>query len=365
MSMLRLYLKRLQQHMSTITQRSRPTPFDITVFLRQLATLIAAGIPLVECCTLLEKSQEKIALRLLIYTIKNEMLSGKNLSASLKAHADYFDSFTIQLVEIGEHTGRLHHLLLTIAHYHEKQLAFKNKVKQALFYPCLMLAAAIIVMLILIVFVIPRFAELFHDIQDKLPPLTRGIFYVATGLEQHLGLFSIGLLVILLASIKIFTSPKLKSHLQHSITQLPFIKSCRHKIICARFARNLSITFAAGIAITTAMKLAARVSVDEDFRIIVANVRNNISAGLQLHQAMRASHYFPLLMVQMIKIGEESGMLEAMLNKIADFFEDDIERNIATLNQLLEPLIMLVLGVLIGGLVIGMYLPIFKLGSTL
>lgn len=355
----------LKQHWKYFSQNQRVNAFDITVFLRQFATLISAGIPIIQSCDILEKSQEKRALRLLIYSIKRDILSGHNLYSSLKSHPTYFDLLTCHLVQIGEHTGQLEMMLITIANYQEKNLAFKKKVKQALFYPCIITLTALMVTFSMFIFVIPRFAELFHDMQDTLPLLTVCLFYLSDKLQQYVFLWLACTFFSIVIFIYAMRTTNAQRYLQQIIAQLPLIKPCLHKITLARFARNLAITFAAGIPITDALKLAANTNNNIEFTRIIAELRSKISSGLQLHHAMLASNFFPVLMIQMVKIGEESGMFELMLDKIADFFESDIEQLIGRLNHLLEPLIMLVLGVLIGGLVIGMYLPIFKLGSAL
>lgn len=355
---LKLQLQRLKH-------RCHITTFDISVFLRQFASLIAAGIPIIQSCELLEKSQEKNALRLLIYSIKRDILSGKNLYFSFKQHPRYFDELTCQLVQIGEHTGKLDMMLNTIASYQEKNQAFANRVKQALFYPCIISITAVIATFCMFIFIIPRFAELFQEMQNTLPALTVWIFFLAGKMQQY-SLLIIGI-SLLLALIIFYAkhSTSLKFKLMRIINKFPLINRYHHKVILARFARNLAITFTAGIPITEALKLTADACNNTEFINIIARLRTKIISGLQLHHAMASSPFFPSLMIQMVKIGEESGMLEQMLDNVAGFFEADIDQLIERLNQLLEPLIMMVLGVLIGGLVIGMYLPIFKLGSVL
>jgi type IV pilus assembly protein PilC len=347
-------------------QNKRITLFDITVFLRQLATLMSAGVPIIQSCELLEKSQVKSSIRLLIYSIKREMLTGKALYYSLQSHHPYFDELTCQLIKMGEYTGKLDEMLRIIADQQEKNLAFKKHMYQTLFYPCVICVTAFIVTFSMFIFVIPRFADLFQDTQVSLPLLTRCIFYFSAQLQQHLFL----LLLPVMAGILAFFHPALSSHLKHRVRQFfirfPPIRQCLHKIFLARFARNLAMTFAAGMPINEALKLAADASESAEGSTVWAEkLRRHINSGLPLHHAMETLRYFPELMIQMTKIGEESGMLVNMLHKAADFLEADINQLINHLNQLLEPLIMLGLGVLIGGLVIGMYLPIFKLGNAL
>jgi len=355
----------LKSILHTFKQKRGITDFDIAVFLRQMATLITAGIPLIKSCDILEKSQVKTALQLLIYSIKREILTGKDLFFSLRHHHHYFDEMTCQLIKIGEHTGKLDTMLCMIASHKEKKLAFKRQVKQALFYPCMITITTIIVTLCMFIFVIPRFAELFHDSQIHLPLLTTWIFFLSSKLQQHTYFIFAPILFIVLVILSSKLSSSLKKNITLFLIKSPIINTCVQKVILARFARNVAITFAAGMPITEALRLAMNASGHSEFAGLASTLRNKINSGLQLHQAMQTLSYFPDMMIQMVKIGEESGMLEHMLNKLADFFESDIDHWVGQLSQLLEPLIMLVLGVLIGGLVIAMYLPIFKLGSVL
>lgn len=356
MSTLQLLNKKSQQWLK---QRNRINQFDITVFLRQFATLIGAGIPIIQCCEILEKSQEKTALRLLIYAIKRELLSGKNLCNCLKHHSHHFNTLTCQLVQIGEHTGQLDIMLTTLANYQEKHLAFRKRIIQALFYPCIITVTAFMVTFCMLIFVVPKFAALLNNMQGDLPRITLWIFYFSSLLQHHSWIFLTTLSIFVLICFNI------NLPVGQLLTKLPFIKTCLHKIILARFARNLSITYAAGISLTEALQLTATDSNHFEFNKAIAQLRSKISTGLQLHCAMQTLPIFPILMVQMIKIGEESSRLEQMLDKIADFLESDVEQFIRLMSELLEPLIMIVLGVLIGGLIIGIYLPIFKLGSSL
>lgn len=337
---------------------------DITVFLRQFATLISAGISLVHCCDVLEKSQEKLALQLLIYNIKREILAGKNLSQSFIIYPHYFDNLIQQLIMIGEQSGRLDEMLLTIAHHQEKKIAFKKRIQQALFYPMIISLTALLVTIAMLLLVIPRFAELFRNTQVTLPFLTSLIFYLSALMQKYF----FWLIAIISCSLLLLFYYHPQKNWQRTLltflTTLPIIKSYRHKIFLARFARHLALTLSAGMPITEAFILITPTS-SATFTNLIANLRAKISAGVTLHHAMRLSNFFPFLMIQMVKIGEESGQLETMLNKSAEFLESEMDAFLIKLSELLEPLIMIVLGVLIGGLVIGMYLPIFKLGNTL
>lgn len=351
----------MKQILLRFKQNRRITAFDIAVFFRQFATLLSAGIPILQCCEMLEKSQVKTALRLLIYAIRRELLSGKDLYSSLHIHNRYFTEIICQLIKIGEHTGKLDMTLNMIAEDYEKQLAFKKRIHQALFYPCMITITALLVTVSMFLFVVPRFAELFSGTHVQLPALTRWIFFLSAMLEQHIYVLFFPILLFLPQ----LWSRQWKQQVLRRLTQLPVIKPLRQKIILAKFARNLAMTFSAGIPITDGLKLTMQTDNHIEFTHTMIRLRGKINSGMHLHQAMQSLPYFPDLMIQMVKIGEESGLLDHLLLKVAGFFESDIDGLLNQSSRLLEPLIMLVLGVLIGGLVIGMYLPIFKLGSVL
>lgn len=350
---------------SKIKQNQRIKSIDISFFLRQFATLLTAGIPILNCLDILEKSQIKISMRILLYSIKRELLSGKDVYSSLRTQEKYFDEFTCQLIKIGESTGKLDITLQMIADEHEKQLGFIKRIKQALFYPCIIFITAILVTLTLMLFVIPRFAELFADTSISLPALTRGLFFISDILNQQIYLLFIPLLFLPGFFLPDKYSLPLKKAFRSRISKLPFIYSFLQKILLARFARHLAMTFSAGIPITEALKLLMHSPKYPEFMTSVFHLRSKIQTGIPLYQGMQSLSYFPDIMIQMVKIGEESGALDQMLIKVAGFFEADIDQLTSQFSRLLEPLIMLILGVVIGGLIIGLYLPIFKLGSIL
>ncbi len=326
----------------------------MAVFFRQFATLIAAGIPIINACTMLEASQQQPLLHKLINSIKYDLLSGKTLSASLRRHPQQIDALTHQLIHISEHTGKLDVMLQIIAEYLEKKLAFREQIQRALFYPCIVASTGVLITLAMLIFIVPRFAELFQEIPGSIPPLTQAIFTLAQFARQSTWvLFLIPLLLYL-------THRRYKINL---LTHLPLIKRHFLHIQLARFTRNLAITLSAGIPISNALALAVQPGADPIFSNTIKRLSRHVRSGVQLHRAMRASPCFTPLLIQMTKTGEEAGQLDAMLFKTADMMDSDIERLLNRFSQLLEPLIMIILGVLIGGLVTGMYLPIFKLGS--
>ncbi|VVC75340.1 Type II secretion system protein F [Aquicella siphonis] len=345
----------------------RITARENAVFLRQLAALLTAGIPIILCCEILEQSQTRPVMRALIFSIRRELLAGRDFYHSLRCQQGVFDELTCQMVKIGEHTGRLDSLLCRVADEKEKALALQTQIRQTLFYPGIIMVTALLVTLGMFLVVIPRFAELFAGSQAALPLLTRGIFYLSSSLRQHgfILLLSAPCVALALVLIPHPACAAFKNAVWQRLLRLPLVHKEIRQLLLVRFTRNLSITLSAGLSLSEGLRLALYSNQHAEFARSLAQLRGCIHSGLQLHQAMRACPGFPEVLVQMVKIGEESGTPEQMLARAADFFEAGIQRRISRLCLLLEPLIMLVLGVLIGGLVIGMYLPIFKLGNVL
>lgn len=346
-----------------LNKKNQITTFDIMVFLRQFATLLSAGIPIIKSLEILSQCQPKIACASLIHLIKKDILSGKNLFTCMSRHARYFDELTCHLISIGEHTGKLNFILNTIAMHHEKSHRLKLRLKQTLFYPILISIAALIITICMLLFIIPRFAELFEQVKTPLPFITVSLFYLSDTLRTHFWLF-----ILLFCTILFFFwrfQYKYKLSYLTIVLDLPIIFQFIQKIDMLRLARYLALALSAGIPITTALSLTAKTCLHEKSRQEVLKLQQKINSGVSLHQAMHRSNFFPPLLIHMVQAGEESGMLEHMLEKFADFSNAEIEKFIQHLSQLLEPLIMLVLGVLIGGLVIGMYLPIFELGNVM
>lgn len=338
---------------------------DIVLFFRQFSTLLAAGIPIIQICEVLEKNQDKTSLRLLIYSIKRELLSGKTLFFALSKLNHHFDEMIIELIMIGEQTGKLEKISMMIAAYLEKKLTFQRKLKEALFYPALISCCALVMIILMFIFVVPRFEELFGESKEKLPFFTLWIFYSAEKIRQYIHIFLIMILLVCIIFIKSSLRSFFTARFLQFISVFPFINFYYKKILLARFARNLALTFSAGIPIMNSLQMLANHSGGVLFSQVITNLKQKIKSGFSLNESMQELDFFPTLMLQMVKIGEESGSLELMLEKTADFFEMEIEQFLHRTSKLLEPLIILVLGVLIGGLVIGMYLPIFKLGSVL
>ncbi len=361
MLLLKNIMARWQHHQQT----RAPNALELTFFLRQFATLLTAGIAVMQACQLLEMSQSRQAMRLFIFSIRQALMSGKTLCQSVRLQAPHFNEFMISLVQIGEQTGTLATQLERLATYQENRLRFSKRIKQLLFYPSVIFMTAIIVTSGLFLFVIPRFADLFQQSQTHLPWLTECLFCISRFLQQQGGL-GVALLLCIL-SIMLYHQPltKWRTTLLHRAATLPLLKTYLRQLALARFARQLAVTYAAGLPITEGLTLAANATHPHELCISLLRLSHDLRAGLRLHHAMARLPAFPTLLIQLVKTGEETGQLDHMLNKAADFIEADLDAALLTASELLEPLIMLILGVVIGGLVIGLYLPIFKLGSTL
>ncbi|OGT38869.1 MAG: hypothetical protein A3F12_02715 [Gammaproteobacteria bacterium RIFCSPHIGHO2_12_FULL_38_14] len=357
--------KLMSQKIAIFKNKEIISALEIAQFFRQFATLISSGIQIVQSFEILEKNEKNQTLKSLIFSTKQMILSGKKLSYAIQRKKQYFDDLTYQLIKIGEHTGHLDQMLLTIASHQEQKITYKNKVKQMLFYPAIVILSALITVFVLFIFIIPRFSELFQDMQ-KLPLFTRLLFQISFVFKECSLIITIMIgLVILFFRSDHAVALQIKKYSVRQLLRLPVIKVTFIKIILSRFTRNLSILQNAHLPLLDALKLAGDTVSNEEFKIVIKHVCNKINTGSQLHRAMATFSCFPHFMIQMIKIGEESGTLETMLIKIADFYESEINQFFNTLQNMVEPLIIIILGVLIGGLVIGIYLPIFNLGNTI
>jgi type IV pilus assembly protein PilC len=338
---------------------------DIAIFSRQLATMLTAGIPMVQAFEIIGVGHDKPAMRKLVLAIKGDIETGNTLNQSLAKHPLYFDDLFVNLVEAGEHAGALETVLEKIASYKEKTEALKKKIKKALFYPAAVLAVAVIVTVILLIFVIPQFESLFKGFGADLPTFTQMVINLSRWLQSK------GWILLILVVGGAFTfgyfykrSRPMRQFLDRSSLQVPVIGPILKKAAVARFARTLATMFGAGVPLVEAMKSVAGATGNIVYQDAVMKMRDEISTGMRLQRAMENTGLFPNMVVQMIAVGEESGSLDEMAAKVADFFEADVDAAVDGMSSLLEPLIMVILGVLVGGLVIAMYLPIFKLGAV-
>lgn len=340
-------------------------PSDIAIFSRQLATLIAASIPLVQAFEIISKGSNHPRLRTLLSQIKADIEAGSTFASALAKHPSHFNELYCNLIHAGEQSGSLDHMLNRVATYREKIESLKAKIKKALFYPLIVIIVAIAVTVGLLVFVIPQFEMLFKNFGADLPALTLGVLKFSRFFQAYWWLM---LSILVLAAWLIFLSwrrfPAFRHSLEHALLHIPVIGTVLQKVAIARFARTLATTFAAGLPLVEALRLVAGATGNSSYREASLRIRNTLSTGQPLRVAMQTTQLFPSMVLQMVAIGEESGSLEQMLNKIASLYEEDIDNTVNRVSTLIEPAIMLILGGLVGGLVIAMYLPIFKLGSV-
>lgn len=341
------------------------TTGDIAVFSRQMATMMAAGVPLVQSFDIVGKGHENPRMQDLIMTIKADVEAGANLAEALARHPLYFDDLFVNLVEAGEQAGALETLLDKIATYKEKTEAVKKKIKKALTYPISILVIAFIVTAILLVYVIPQFEDLFKGFGADLPAFTKMVITLSEYVRDK-GLF---ILVVIGGAISAFVfakkrSRKFRETLDRITLKIPVVGMIITKAAIARFARTLSTMFAAGVPLVEALQSVAGATGNIIYEQGVLAIRDQVATGQQLNLAMDQTGLFPNMAVQMIAIGEESGSIDAMAAKVADFYEAEVDDAVDNMSALMEPMIMAILGILVGGLVVAMYLPIFKMGSV-
>jgi type IV pilus assembly protein PilC len=345
---------------------AKPQAQDIAVFARQLATMMSAGIPMVQAFEIIGNGHEKPSMQKLVLDIKSNIEGGSTLHESLAKHPLYFDDLFVNLVEAGEHAGALETLLDKIATYKEKTEALKKKIKKALFYPIAVLVVAVIVSVILLIFVIPQFEVLFKGFGADLPAFTQMVVNMSKFM-QHQG-WIVG--VVVGGAIFTFTyfhkrSRNMRRAIDRVALKFPVIGPILVKSAIARFARTLSTMFAAGVPLVEAMQSVAGATGNIVYEEGTLRMKDEVATGQRLQRAMENTGLFPNMVVQMIAVGEESGSLDTMSAKVAEFYEAEVDNAVDGMASLMEPMIMAVLGVLVGGMVIAMYLPIFKLGQAI
>jgi type IV pilus assembly protein PilC len=356
---------RVKKQSMLFRKQGRVTAADISIFARQMATMMTAGIPLVQSFDIIGAGHENPAMQKLILAIKSEVEGGTALADALAKHPLHFDDLFVSLVSAGEQAGALETLLDKIATYKEKTEAVKKKIKKALFYPAAVVVVALVVTAILLIYVIPQFESLFKGFGADLPAFTRFVIDISKFVQ------STGWLLLLLAVAAVvgFLQAKKRNRgVQHfvdrAMLKIPIIGSILNKSAIARYARTLSTTFAAGVPLVEALDSVAGACGNIVYETAVLRMRDEVATGQRLQRAMENTNLFPNMVNQMIAVGEESGSLDAMSSKVADFYEEEVDNAVDSMSSLLEPLIMAILGVLVGGLVIAMYLPIFKMGAV-
>ncbi|MBL8503308.1 MAG: type II secretion system F family protein [Rhodocyclaceae bacterium] len=341
------------------------TEKDITLFTRQLATMMKAGVPLLQAFDIVGKGAANQAVAKLLFDIKADVETGSSLNQAFRKFPLYFDALFCNLVSAGEAAGILDSLLDRLATYKEKILAIKSKIKSALFYPVAVIVVAIVITAVIMIFVIPSFKNVFKSFGADLPAPTLIVIAMSDFMVAHwyiiFGILGGGLYGFFYLWRR---SEKMQIVMDRLLLRLPIFGDIIRKATMARWARTLSTMFAAGVPLVEALDSVGGASGNYVYKMATKQIQSEVSTGTNLTVAMQNANVFPNMVIQMVSIGEESGQLDAMLSKVADFFEAEVDDAVEAMSSLMEPLIMVVLGTLIGGMVVAMYLPIFKLGAV-
>ncbi len=338
---------------------------DVAVFSRQIATMLQSGVPMVQAFEILANGQANPRMRDMLNDVRDQISGGSSLSEAMTRHPVQFDSLFRNLTRAGEQAGVLDTVLDTVATYKERMEALKGKIKKALFYPIAVIAVAIVVSSILLIYVVPQFDAVFKSFGAELPAFTKMI----VSASEFMTTWWWTVLLVLVGSVVGFMfaykrSPALERTVDRLLLKLPVIGQILHQSAIARFARTLALTFKAGVPLVEALETVGGATGSIIYNDAVKRIRDDVSVGYQLNVAMKQVNLFPHMVVQMTAIGEEAGALDTMLLKVAEFYEMEVNNAVDALASLLEPFIMIIIGVLVGGMVIGMYLPIFKIAAT-
>ncbi|UCL88101.1 type II secretion system F family protein [Pseudomonas sp. HS-18] len=350
---------------SLLGQGKKIKPLDIALFTRQLSTMMGSGVPLLQSFDIISEGFDNPNMRKLVDEIKQEVAAGNSLANSLRKKPQYFDDLYCNLVDAGEQSGALETLLDRVATYKEKTEALKAKIKKAMTYPIAVVVVAVVVSAILLIKVVPQFKSVFEGFGAELPAFTQMVINLSEAMQKWWFFLLIALFAFaftLREALK--RSEKFRDLVDRSLLKTPIVGDILYKSAVARYSRTLSTTFAAGVPLVEALDSVSGATGNVVFRNAVTKIKQDVSSGTQLNFSMRTTGVFPSMAVQMAAIGEESGSLDAMLDKVANYYEEEVDNAVDNLTTLMEPLIMVVLGVLVGGLIIAMYLPIFQLGSV-
>jgi len=344
----------------------RITPGEIAIFSRQIATMMKSGVPIVTSLEIIGEGHKNPRMKKLLNTVRADLESGSSLHEAMSKHPVQFDELYRNLVKAGESAGVLETVLDTVANYKENIETLKGKIKKALFYPATVVAVAILVSAILLIFVVPQFQATFKSFGADLPAFT----LMVIGMSDFMIKWWWAVLILVVGSVVAFImaknrSPAFAHFLDRAMLKIPVVGQILHNAAIARFARTLAVTFRAGVPLVEALDTVAGATGNVVYEKAVYRIRDDVSVGYQVNMAMKQVNLFPHMVVQMTAIGEEAGALDTMLVKVAEFYEQEVNNAVDALSSLLEPLIMVILGVIVGGMVIAMYLPIFKLAATI
>ncbi len=343
----------------------RITARDIAVFSRQIATMMKSGVPIVQALEIIGNGQKNVRMKNMVDSVRTDIEGGSSIYEAMSKHPVQFDELYRNLVKAGESAGVLETVLDTIATYKENIEALKSKIKKALFYPAMVIAVAIAVSAVMLVYVVPQFEDVFNSFGAELPAFTQVIVNMSRFMVANWWVMLLGTIGIVVAFIFFYKRSLAFQHfLDKVILKVPVVGAIMHNSAVARFSRTLATTFKAGVPLVEALESVAGATGNTVYEKAVLRIRDDVSVGYQVNMAMKQVNLFPHMVVQMAAIGEEAGALDTMLFKVAEFYEQEVSNAVDALASLLEPMIMVVIGVLVGSMVIGMYLPIFKLAAV-
>ncbi len=373
-NLLRAELRRQGITPTVVKAKSKPLfgsagktikPQDIAVFSRQIATMIKSGVPVVQALEIMGNGNKNPRMQKMVGAIRNDIENGSSINEALSKYPVQFDELYRNLVKAGESAGVLEIVLDTIATYKENIEALKGKIKKALFYPAMVMAVALLVSAVLLIFVVPQFEDVFKQFGAELPAFTQIIVNASRFMVGWWWLILFVLVVgIVLAIMGFKRSTKFQHFVDRAILRVPIIGQIMHNSAIARFSRTLAITFRAGVPLVEALDTVAGATGNMVYSDAVHRIRDDVAVGYQVNMAMKQTNLFPHMVTQMTAIGEEAGALDTMLLKVAEFYEQEVNNAVDALSSLIEPLIMVFIGVIVGGMVVGMYLPIFKLAAV-
>jgi type IV pilus assembly protein PilC len=373
-NMVRAELRRQGINPLSVRKKSKPLfggagktikPRDIAVFSRQIAVMMAAGVPMVQSFDIVAGGQTNVRMKDMLVDIKTNIEGGSSLAESLAKYPVQFDELYCNLVKAGESAGVLDTVLDTVATYKENIEAIKGKIKKAMFYPAMVLAVALIVSAILLIFVVPQFEAVFHNFGAQLPAFTQAIVDLSRFLTAHWFIMLVWVAGTIFAIMFAYKRSRTFARFcARAVLKLPVVGQILHHSAIARFARTLGVSFAAGVPLVEALDSVSGATGSPVYNDAVKRIREDVAIGHQLQLSMRQANLFPNMVVQMVAIGEEAGALDKMLFKIAEFYEQEVNNAVDALSSLLEPFIMIIIGLIVGSMVIGMYLPIFKLAAV-
>jgi type IV pilus assembly protein PilC len=338
---------------------------DIIVFCRQFSTMIDAGLPIIQCLDILQSQQENATFKKMLKTIKDSVESGVTLADSLKKYPKHFDNLFVNMIAAGEAGGILDVILKRLSGYMEKAAKLKSKVKGAMVYPAITIFVAVVVVAVILIFVIPVFQEMFSEFGSGLPAPTRVVIAMSDFVKSKIHWMIIGLVLFGIVFKKYYSTDKGRVTVDALMLKMPVIGMLLRKVAVAKFTRTMGTMLSSGVAILEALDIVAKTSGNRVVENAIYSVRSGISEGRTMADPLQNSGVFPAMVCQMIAVGESTGALDAMLEKIADFYDEEVDQAVENLTAMIEPMMIVFLGIVVGGLIVAMYLPIFKMAGAI